>query len=418
MRQAYIDEQNRLQAEYQALLNQQAQQAEEEARLAPLVEAVQRENEADWNNMDFGDWAKRVGAGAVPIAGAVGGSALGGALGTLVAPGIGTVIGAGLGGALSGGLGSLASTGLNSEIAKSDAYEYQKALNALKLARGEGITQTPEQASDIARQNTGITENPTNTWTNVGFDTLGGLIGGGGLANVAGKALVGKAGAGIGGKILGAVGSRPVDYLVNATQGYVSPTLQENPLFEGDYGTEKAPGTDSAIGVVTGLGLSGLGHALPSIAKGSSDFVQALTGQRLKNVDPNQVRLSQQAQAEAEVPDEVVQEATQKPASMLQGLFDKINLGKPKNDYIGAYDVQKSNVVPEKNVMPESVTLDDLFEKNKQNPESLTPEEANIIQTIINAPAQYRTGIKKTSADIAKTEAKPIAKSKPKKKGK
>lgn len=380
--------------QYQALLNQKAEQArlaEEEKRLSPLVEAVQRENEADWNNMDFGDWAKRVGAGALPIAGTIAGGALGS-----VVPIVGTGIGAGIG----AGLGSLASTGLNSEIAKSDAYEYQKALNALKLARGEGITQTPEQASDIARQNTGLAENLGNTATNLGFDLIGGGIGGK-LAGTGAKGLW-----------------RGADYAVNALQGAVSPTLQENPLFEGDYGTEEATTPDQIVGGVAGAGLSGLGHALPSIARGSSDFVQALTGQRLKNVDPNQMRLSQQAQAEAEVPNEVVQEATQKPASMLQGLFDKINLGKPKNDYIGAYDVQKSNVVPEENVMPESVTLDDLFEKNKQNPESLTPEEANIIQTIINAPAQYRIGIKKTSADIAKTEAKPIAKSKPKKKGK
>jgi hypothetical protein len=371
MDQAFVNEIDKVKAEYQALLNQQAQQAEEEARLAPLVEAVQRENEADWNNMDFGDWAKRVGAGAVPIAGAVGGSALGGALGTLVAPGIGTVIGAGLGGALSGGLGSLASTGLNSEIAKSDAYEYQKALNALKLARGEDITQSPEQASDIARQNTGIWENPTNTWTNVGFDTLGGLIGGGGLANVAGKALVGKVGANAGGKILGAIAGRPADYLINAGQGASLPYLQENPTFEGDYGTEKAGSMDWVAPATFGLGLSGLGHG--------ADMMLGRAGNGLPQMNPNQKRLDDGAEPQAE---QVVQEGIDQQ----QGLKSKINMGK-------------------KPIQP------------VEDSQFVNPQESKQIQELFQ-PAPYRTGITKTSDDIVKTESRPIARSKSKKKGK
>lgn len=248
-----MDEERKLQAEYQALLDQQvqqAQQAEEEARLAPLIEAVKREDESDWHNWDAMDVIGRVGAGALPIAGTV----LGG-LSTLPTGGIGGAI-------AGGGLGSIAGTALNSEIAKKDAYDYQQALNALNEARGQGITQTPEQAVDIARQKTGIKANWGNTTSNLLFDALGGLIGGGGMAQLAGKA-----GAGIGGKILGAVAGRPADYAVNAVQGALLPQTQENPTFEGDYGTERNGWEASGIGLGAGLGLSGLGHAGSAVLK-------------------------------------------------------------------------------------------------------------------------------------------------------
>lgn len=373
MDQAFVNEQNRLQAEYQALLNQQAQQAEEEARLAPLIEAVKREDESDWHNLDLWDGTKRVVAGALPIAGTI----LGGLAGTPLGP-----AGIGAGALLGSGLTSLAGTGLSSEIAKSDAYEYQKALNALNEARGQGISQTPEEASEIARQNTGLWENKGNTALNLGFDVLGGEIAGGGLklgAKYIGKLIGKEAGEQQVGKILGKMTiperfNRPVDYAVNATQAGTLPLTQENAVYDGDFTTQESqnPLGEAGMGALGGLGFSALGHA-------GSAMLNRFANGGVPQMNPNQQRLDAGAEPQAEqavqevatpqanqIMQEPIQEATQKPVSMLQGLFDKINLGKPQNDYIGAYDVQKSNVVPEQNVTPEKFQLPTGIDNSEQ----------------------------------------------------
>ena len=386
MRQDFIDEQNRLQAEYQALLNQQVQQAEEEARLAPLIEAVKREDESNWHNWDAMDVISRVGAGALPIAGTV----LGG-LSTLPIGGVGGAI-------AGGGLGSIAGTALNSEIAKKDAYDYQQALNALNEARGQGITQTPEEAVDIARQKTGLLENSGNTASNLLFDLLGGAIAGGGIAKLASKA-----GAGGVGKILGAIAGRPADYGINALQGALLPQTQENPTFEGDYNTEKNGLEASAYGLGAGLGLSALGHA-------GSDVLNRFANSGLPQIKEGQPRLDLGVE-----PEQAIQESVEQQ----QNLNSKIDLSKKSVEPvpISVFDMfeqktgvplteeQKIELFNNPTLMKSLMAESDILNESMPKHFGYTPTERGInakenLLEFLN-PAQYRTGTTKTSDDIA-----------------